>query len=277
MVDIKNFDVTKEEHRLWQEDESSTLIHFFPAINKKSDAAIVIFPGGAYTHRAEHEGKAYAEFLAENGISAFVVDYRVAPDYFPKPLADARRAVRFVRYYSEKFGIDASKVAVMGSSAGGHLAALVSTYRGEIEGEGIDEIDNECYLPNAQILCYPVISTVDDTIWHRGSGLNLLGEDNLDFAPNVSPELIADEKTPQAFIWHTAPDGVNVINSYVYASALRRKNVPVEMHIFPEGPHGLGLCVLHASLDEEAKKMRRHVGRWSQMLLTWFSYIGYID
>lgn len=206
------------------------------------------------------------------------MDYRVKPEVFPAPLCDARRAVRFVRYYAEKFEIDPALVSVMGSSAGGHLAALVSTYRNEIAGEGVDEIDKESYIPNAHILCYPVISTVDDTIWHRGSGLNLLGEDNLDFAPNVSPDLIADENTPQAFIWHTAEDkSVNVINSYAYASTLRRKNVPVEMHIFPEGPHGLGLCVLHASLDEEAKKMRRHVGRWSQMLLTWLSYIGYID
>lgn len=277
MIEIMNFDVNKSEHKLWENDENSTIIRYFPAKEKKSDAAIVVFAGGGYTHRALHEGDGYAELFSEIGIDSFVVDYRVAPEHFPTQLLDARRGVRFVRYYSEKYGIDKEKIAVIGSSAGGHLAALVSTYRGEIEGEGADEIDNECCIPNAQILCYPVISTVDDTIWHRGSGLNLLGEDNLDFAPNVSPDLIADEKTPQAFIWHTAADNaVNVINSYSYASALRRKNVPVEMHIFPNGPHGLGLAKNNKWVGKCDDKIMSHVCRWADLLEEWLTYIGWL-
>ena len=278
MIDLKDFDVNKSTHKLWENDENSTIIRYFPAKEKKSDAAIVIFAGGGYTHRALHEGDGYAELFSERGIDSFVVDYRVAPEHFPTQLLDARRGVRFVRYYAEKYGIDKEKIAVIGSSAGGHLAALVSTYRGEIEGEGADEIDNECCIPNAQILCYPVISTVDDTIWHRGSGLNLLGEDNLDLAPSVSPDLIADEKTPQAFIWHTAADSaVNVINSYVYASALRRKNVPVEMHIFPHGPHGLGLAKNNKWVGKCDEKILSHVSRWSELLENWLAYINFLN
>lgn len=277
MIDLKDFDVNKSEHKLWDNEESSTVIRYFPAKEKKSDAAIVIFAGGGYKSRAVHESDGYAEFFSGIGIDSFVVDYRVAPEHFPTQLLDARRGVRFVRYYSEKYGIDKEKIAVIGSSAGGHLAALVSTYRSEIEGEGADEIDNECCIPNAQILCYPVISTVDDTIWHRGSGLNLLGEDNLDFAPNVSPDLIADEKTPQAFIWHTAADNaVNVINSYSYASALRRKNVPVEMHIFPNGPHGLGLAKNNKWVGKCDDKIMSHVCRWADFLEGWLKYIGWL-
>ncbi len=253
------FDAAKSEYKLWEEDEGSVLIHYYPAKERKSDAAVLIFPGGAYRGRASHEGVGYAEHFMEVGIDSFVVDYRVYPDFFPLPLLDARRAVRFVRYYAEKFGIDKEKIAIIGSSAGGHLCAMAATYREKIDGEGIDEIDNECYLANSQILCYPVISAVDESIWHKYSMESLLG-DNMAFAPNVSPELIADENTPDAFIWHTANDpSVNVINSYVYASALRRVNVPVEMHIFPDGPHGLGL----------AKDMPETVGQWAGLMDNW--------
>ena len=278
MLELKDFDASLPEYRLWEKDKNSTLIHYYPAKKKGCRGAVIIFPGGGYVSRAVHEGLGYAEYLTENGINAFVVDYRVKPEVFPAPLCDARRAVRFVRYYAEKFGIDPSLVSVMGSSAGGHLAALVSTYRNEIAGEGVDEIDKESYIPNAQILCYPVISTVDDTIWHRGSGLNLLGEDNLDFAPNVSPDLIADEKTPQAFIWHTAEDrSVNVINSYAYASTLRRNNVPVEMHIFPDGGHGLGLGHGNKNADTFPKKLQDHLSLWNGLLISYLKYIGHIE
>ncbi|MBO7292531.1 MAG: alpha/beta hydrolase, partial [Clostridia bacterium] len=150
-------------------------VTFYPPAEKKSDAAVVIFPGGGYHHRAKHEGEGYAEFLNGFGIAAFVVDYRVTPAYFPDPLLDARRAVRFVRANAERFGIDPQKIAVMGSSAGGHLAALVSTYLERIEGEGVDAIDEFDALPNAQVLCYPVISS-DERIAHVGSFRTLLGD-----------------------------------------------------------------------------------------------------
>ena len=198
-------------------------------------------------------------------MNAFVVDYRVAPAHFPDELLDARRAIRFVRANAEKFGIDKSKIAVMGSSAGGHLAAFVSTYRKAIDGEGIDVIDSECCIPNAQILCYPVISS-DEEIAHKGSYTNLL--DTL-YAEReeYSPELIADERTPQAFIWHTSDDSVvNVENSYRYAAKLRRLSIPCEMHVFPNGPHGLGLA-----------PAMPHVAQWAELLKNWLKYIGFCE
>ena len=196
-------------------------IEYYAPDRRTSDAAVVIFPGGGYGCRAPHEGAGYAKMLNSFGISAFVVSYRVSPARFPDELLDARRAVRFVRYKADEFGINKDKIAVMGSSAGGHLAAFVSTFRNVIAGEGIDDIDKENYIPNAQILCYPVISS-DESISHKGSYMNLLGEKYAE-RENFSPELIADEKTPQAFIWHTADDNVvNVENSYRYATALKR-------------------------------------------------------
>ncbi len=237
--------------------------------SKKSDAAIVIFPGGGYTHRAPHEGGNYAKFLAENGYTAFVCDYRVSPHHFPLPLLDARRAVRTVRSRSAEYGIDKNKIAVMGSSAGGHLAALLSTYYQPTEFEGADEIDNEDFIPNAQILCYPVIKLYPDDDTHKGSGRNLLGDRYDELCKNCSPNLIAGESTPPAFIWHTVEDKVvSFGNSLDYARVLKGLNIPVEMHIYPHGSHGMGL----ATGDDKAAK---HNSAWTDALLKWLTYMGF--
>ena len=248
----------KKTFLLWENSlNHKTEIHFYKPENKKSDAAIVIFAGGAYGFRAAHESIGYAEFLSENGYSAFVVDYRVEPDYCPLPLLDARRAVRFVRANAEKFGVDKNKVLAMGSSAGGHLTALLSTYTKKIDGGGVDIIDEEDFLPNGQILCYPVISS-DESIAHIDSYRHLLGAE-YNKKEAFSPELLVNETTPPTYIWHTAEDdGVNVINSYRYAESLRKFSIPCEMHIFPHGPHGLGLA-----------RNVPHVTRWKEWLLEW--------
>lgn len=239
--------------------EETPILTYYPAKEKKSDAAIVIFPGGGYTHRAIHEGKGYAEFLNEAGYDAFVCDYRVSPHTFPLELLDARRAIRTVRYYADKYGINKSKIIVMGSSAGGNLAALVSTYTKPIEYEGIDDIDKEDFLPNGQILCYSVISLADNNIGHAGCTEYLLGKSQLDKAVELSPELNVTDTTPPAFFWHTSEDPVvNVINAYLYATALKKHNIPTEMHIFPYGGHGLGT----APKDP-------HIAQWTELLIKW--------
>lgn len=264
-----------EKFNLWENtpgmcEETPTITYYEPA-EKKSDAAIIIFPGGGYHKRAAHEGDGYAKFLSENGYSSFVVDYRVYPHIFPIPLADARRAVRFVRYNAEKFGIDKKKIAVMGSSAGGHLAAMLSTYREPIEFENADDTDKEDFMPQKQILCYPVISLDDDNITHKGSGNNLLGYEAKSWDDKVpgmklSPNLIADDKTPEAFIWHTFSDSsVNVKNSLFYAERLKSFNVKTELHIFPDGKHGLGL-------SDSGTKVEKHVNQWTKLLLKWLEY-----
>lgn len=258
-----------EQIQMWNNvpavDGYSPVLKYYPAEKKKTDATVVIFPGGGYAGRAGHEGEGYALFLNSVGMDAFVCEYRVFPYRFPIPLLDARRAVRYVRANAEKYGIDPNKVAVMGSSAGGHLAALVSTYTEKIEYEGLDEIDSICPIPNATILCYPVIHHPDETkVAHEGSYYNLAGK-NGDFK-KLSPALLVSDTTPTAFIWHTSDDScVNVINSYLYATALRNRNIEHEMHIFPKGPHGLGL----AGNDN-------HVAQWTVSLINWFTYNGWL-
>lgn len=259
-----------ETENLWEStpglcEEIPKITAYIPD-DKKSDAAIVIFPGGGYAMRADYEGEGYAKFLAENGYTAFSVDYRVLPHRFPLPVLDGRRAVRFVRYNAEKYGIDKKKIAVMGSSAGAHLAATLSNYYEPIDFEGTDSVDSEDFVPNAQILCYPVISLCDEKIMEKGSANNLLGELWTDKKDGLSPEQTVSERTPKAFIWHTFNDNiVNVKNSLVYADRLKDFGIAAEMHIFPEGEHGLGL----ANGDDRIKK---HVSQWSKLLLNWLEY-----
>lgn len=221
-------------------------------------AAVVILPGGGYYCRADHEGAGYAEFLNSHGIAAFVCQYRVAPHAFPAPLLDARRAVRFVRHHADRFGIDPHRVCIMGSSAGGHLAALTSTYLDPLPGEGVDEIDCQDFLPDGQILCYPVIHLTGEFA-HEGSAINLMGDQYPHLAEALSPHLIASKKTPKAFIWHTFQDGlVSAVNSLDYARRLRQLEIPVEMHIYPMGHHGLGLA-------EDTPR----TCQWSGQLVSW--------
>ena len=245
--------------KLWKDEASERLV-CYPAAKKKSKTAAVIFPGGAYAFLAEHEGKGYAEWFNSVGCDAFVCLYRVAPDAFPLPLLDARRAVRLVRAHAKELEIDPGKIVVIGSSAGGNLAALLSTYQEPLPGEGVDETDAQPFLPNGQILCYPVVSLADDNVTHRESRQNLLGG-RTDLYEKLSPELHVTKDTPRAFLWHTAGDGgVNPENTLRYASALQRAGVPYEAHIFPGGLHGMGLAQ-----DDPV------IGQWTKLLETWLS------
>ncbi len=264
-----------QKYTLWEQvpglcEETPTITAYIPE-NKKSNAAVVILPGGGYRTRAAHEGEAYAQFFQEMGVCAFVCDYRVAPHRFPLPLLDARRAMRWVRYNAEKYGIDKNKIAIMGSSAGGHLAALTSTYLGPIDHEGVDDIDREDFIPNAQILCYPVIKlSVDKTLSHTGSCVNLLGVEQVALSRDLTPQYLVSAKTPPCFVWHTLTDGaVPVTNSMDYAAALRENKILCELHVFPEGVHGLGLA-------RGEEKPRKHASIWTELLLRWLKYIDFV-
>lgn len=241
--------------------EEVPVLEYYPAENKTTKATVVILPGGGYAVRAPHEGKGYAELLNSFGMDAFVCEYRVAPHRHPLPLLDARRAVQVVRSLSDELDLDCDKVGIMGSSAGGHLAASVCTYQGEFPDILVqkDEIDSINWLPDFQILCYPVIALND--FGHKGSGDNLLGHTDL-YSPDrykLSCQNNVHEKTPKAFIWHTFEDGgVPVQNSLTYVSELRRNNVYAELHVFPYGEHGLGIAPENP-----------HVAQWTGLLKNW--------
>ena len=244
-------------------------IKYFAPKGTPCGAAVITFAGGGYRTRALYECESYCELLSGMGIACFDVEYRVKPTYFPYPLLDARRAVRYVRSNAEKYGIDPEKIAVMGSSAGGHLAALVSTYTAPIDGEGVDELDKIDFLPNAQILCYPVM----DNLSHNSSYSNLLGEGCTDEEKaTVTPLLLATESTPPAFIWHTSTDNcVDVNGSFRYAARLHELKIPVEMHVYPVGGHGLGLGHYpERNIDEP------YIKSWAGNLTEWLKLNKYI-
>lgn len=240
------------------------ILEYYPAENKTTDATMVIFPGGGYAFRSAYEGDGYAKYLNSLGMDAFVCEYRVLPNRFPLQLLDARRAMRYVRANAEKYGIAPDKIGAMGSSAGGHLAALVANYLGKIDFEDIDELDKVDPIPNFTVLCYPAICQVneEDTIVY-GTFMNLVHD-----RPHSDyyVDLLVHDKTPPAFIWATYDDAiVNVLSSYIYGTALKNHKIPHELHIFAEGEHGLGL----AENDP-------YVGQWTGLLANWLKKYNWI-
>lgn len=249
-------------------DDIPHMTVYHPA-HKKSDCAILIFPGGGYKARAAHEGKPISEFFTSQGILSVVVEYRVCPNRFPEPLRDAQRALQILRHNADKYGINKDKIAVLGFSAGAHLASTLSTYR-ELVTEINDEISQESILPNAQILCYGVL-TLSHYYAHKNSAISLLGDRYEELKKKVSPILLADKKTPPTFLWHTLADNaVPVENSLEYVKKLHKLGVMAECHIFPEGVHGLALCK-----GDSAE--RKHVRQWLDLLINWLKYIDFIN
>lgn len=206
-------------------------------------AAMVICPGGGYGGLAPHEGRDYAMWLNEQGVSAFVLQYRLGSAGYRHPvmLNDVSRAVRYVRSKAAEWKIDPKRIGLMGSSAGGHLASTLLTHFDAGDANAKDPVEKESSRPDLGILCYPVITMGANT--HNGSKKNLLGD-------NPSPELVellSNEKqvkkdTPPTFIFHTFEDtAVKVENALDFAAGLRKNNVPFALHIYPKGPHGIGL------------------------------------
>ncbi len=209
----------------------------------KKTGCVIVCPGGGYEMRADHEGGPVCEMFNRYGISGFVLNYRLSPYRYPSIVEDVNRAVRWVRYHAEEYNIDPEKIAVLGFSAGGHLATASMIHYDGGRDDG-DEIDRMSCRPDAAMLCYAVITLMPE-FTHMGTRVNLLGglENEEELARELSGELNVKDDSPAVFMWHTAmDDGVPVQNALNMGAALREKNIPFELHIFPEGGHGLGLA-----------------------------------
>src|SRR5215510_14827111 len=205
--------------------------------------AVIIAPGGSYTRLSMNlEGRSPANFFNTLGIAAFVLRYRLGPQYHhPIELGDAQRAVRTVRARAAEWHIAPDRIGIMGFSAGGHLASSASTHFDQGAADAADAIDRVSSRPDFAVLGYPVISFVEP--WtHQGSKTNLLGDaPDAALARSLSSETQVTATTPPAFIYHTNADTVvPVENAIAYFLALRKAGVPAEMHVFRNGAHGSG-------------------------------------
>jgi acetyl esterase/lipase len=233
-----------------------TLIWYAPA-KATTDAAIIVAPGGSYHALASnHEGRQVANFLNAAGVNAFVLKYRLGPRYHhPVEIGDAQHAISLVRSRAREFGVSPQRIGIMGFSAGGHLASSVSTH--------FDETNR----PDFAILVYPVISfTAPYT--HQGSLHNLLGDTpDPKLAQELSSELQVTANTPPTFLFSTSADTtVPPENSVAYYLALHKAGVPAELHIFQNGPHGVGLALGDPALSV-----------WPTLLLDWLRLRGLLS
>jgi len=226
--------------------------------------AVIVLPGGGYGRKAAHEAEPVARWLNHLGLSAFVLDYRVAPYRHPIPLLDARRAVQIVRSRAQEWKIDPARVGILGFSAGGHLAASAGTHFEEIEAGEPDGISRLSFRPSFLVLCYPVITF--GNFRHHGSMENLLGPNPPDaLRESLSCELRVTNQTPPSFLWHTANDAtVPVENSLLFAGALAASRIPFELHIFADGEHGVGLAAGHPS-----------AGPWTSLCAQWLRRVAF--
>jgi acetyl esterase/lipase len=253
-----------------------TLTIFRPDPAKSTGAAVVICPGGGYGFLAvEHEGAEVAKWLNSLGITGVMLKYRLAPAYHhPAMINDANRAVRTIRARASEWGIDPHKIAIMGFSAGGHLASTAGTHYDAGKPDASDPIERVSSRPDRMILVYPVIA-IATPFGHSGSRDNLLGKNApKELVESLSNETQVTKDTPPTFLAHTnADDGVPAENSLLFALALRKAKVPVELHLFEKGVHGLGLGSgwkgrIPAEPSFEA---------WPGLCATWLKGQGFLD
>ena len=228
---------------------STPTLTLYAPKGKNTGAAVVVFPGGGYHILAiDLEGTEVCDWLNSAGVTCVLLKYRV-PDSGPYPkssaaLQDAQRAVGMVRSHAAEWHIDPHRLGVLGFSAGGHLAAAVSTHFDQRLYDPVDEADQQSCRPDFAVVIYP--------------GYLALADQN--FAPN--PDIHVTNETPPTFIVQAEDDPVHVENAVVYFMALKGAKVPAEMHIYAQGGHGYGL-----------RRTALPVTNWPQQALTWLHTI----
>ena len=239
--------------------------------------AVIVCPGGGYSGLSDREDEVVAAQYLAAGFATFILHYSVkenAKNF--QPLKEAALAIKHVRENAEHYNVDPDYVFITGFSAGGHLAASAGVlWDHPAVKELLGTEDTRVCRPTGMILCYPVITTGEYT--HVHSAQRLCGKFNKEpivtytreEADQFSLELHVKENTPPAFLWHTAADqAVPVENSLLFAMACSRAKVPFELHIFPEGRHGLSLCNDQTASGSE-KNLVPHNACWIDLACKW--------
>lgn len=256
-------------------DEFRPILDTYILSGEKVRPTILILPGGGYSLTSEREAEPVAMKFNAAGYHAFVLHYSVSPRKHPQPLLDVSRAMCIIRENTEEWKVDPDRIAVCGFSAGGHLAASLGVHYEKDYLFNTSLIKKGMNKPNALILNYPVITAGEFA--HKGSFNNLIGEEaEEELLEDMSLELQVNKKVPPTFIWHTFEDtSVPVENTLLFATALRKNNIPFELHIYPKGPHGLSLAT------EETKNQNMnsmpHVATWMELCVQWLNDLAYVN
>ncbi len=228
--------------------------------------AVIICPGGGYMYCSEREATPIAmEYLA-GGINAFILRYSCKPAVFPTALVQLATAMKLVREHAKEWNIDSEKIIVVGFSAGGHLAASLGVFWNSALLQELG-FAGDSHRPNGMILSYPVISAVSypNTLTFQ----NLFGKEkpSEEQLQSVSLERHVTSDTPPAFLWHTATDeGVPPQNSLMFALAMLAHRRPLELHLYPTGPHGLSLA---NELVNDAENVNLKTATWIKFAIDW--------
>lgn len=229
--------------------------------------AVIVVPGGSYAFVSKREGEPIAGYFLAKGYQTFVLTYLISGDgvSYPEQLFELASAVDYVKKNAEKFHVNPEEVFVVGFSAGGHLTANLAVDYFNVSKRAGVELDCK---PTAVGLSYPVINKFG----HEGSFMHLLNGYTDEAKSMLEKELSLDEcvtaQTAPSFVWTTAADAVvNPLNSIDYARACALNKVPYELHVYPQGGHGLGSCdpetnVPQACLDKNSG--------WIENCLTFF-------
>lgn len=278
MINLNKGEKVMRKLKLWEEGniplwdpaicQDVPSISFMPAQGMKAPA-MIICPGGSYIYEEmEKEGTKIGECLNSMGISSFVLGYRVVPYRHPCALIDIQRAIRYVRCNADELSIDPERVAVIGFSAGGHLAAMAATLFTGCEYSPADPVDRFSNRPDLVVLCYAPLNLNCDK-GSAGLAENLYGTSQVsaEMLKKVSPAQNVNSNMPSAFIWTTFGDDLVTPNQALdFSSAMEKANVPFELHLYQNGHHGMGLA-----RDDPS------IGAWVDALGKWLRVCHFIQ
>lgn len=257
-----------------KEDTEAKLYTYFLDNSKEIDSnrtrpVVLICPGGGYEFTSDREAEAVAIRFLAIGCHACVIRYSVAPAEFPKALCELAWSVNYLRNHSKEYGIHRDKIIVAGFSAGGHLAASLGVFWNKEWLYNPMQLKSEDIRPNGLILSYPVISS--GKFAHEGSFWNLMGTKSTEEQRELlSLEKQVSKDVPPVFMWHTLTDpSVPVQNTLLFTDALVKEKVSVELHIFPEGEHGLSLANKETAIKENGFGIQKRCQKWIEMAGEW--------
>ncbi len=243
------------------------------SLNIKERPLVLLCPGGGYGYTSDREAEPIALSFLAKGFHAAILRYSCSPAVYPTALYELGRSILIVRENAKRWNVKEDAVILQGCSAGGHLAAnFACVWKEDFipEGLGISYTDKFELRPNGLLLCYPVITSGEHA--HRDSFVKLLGDRYDELLEKVSLENQVNEDVPRTFIWHTFTDGaVPVENSLLFATALRAHGVNTELHIFPEGCHGLALAN-ELTAGNEVKEIAPACETWLSLATQWLKF-----